>query len=265
MELTDAVRIALAPSAVAEALSDLALVRASLENCETFSKLPGGEYSLTLTVPVGPLRGRYDVRLHVSNTHTDAGTGADPRAEGAVFPALRRVINFKAGAAGVGSLRGQVEIALDGSAPEAEQPPGDEARTTRIDYAIWTTLTGPLAALPPGQIENALQGLAEDFFAEFAAVVEAKHGKRPNRAGAGAWSRRQHVFLRPISLAGLAHRGAGHDTPAPAAWGRLSTLLFGQRGTHGFERREPQAMPIWAWALAIVIVGALLYLLHRIQ
>lgn len=260
MELTDAVRISLPPSAVADALADLALIRASLENCEAFSRLPVGEFALTLTVPVGALRGRYDVRLHVSQA--DAGD----RAEGGPFRALRRVINFKAAAAGVGSLRGQVEIALDNEVSAAEQHAGDAAAsTTRIDYAIWTTLTGPLAGLSPGQVENALQELAEDFFAEFAAVVEAKHGKRPNRAVAGAWSRRQHVFLRPISLAGLAHRSAHHEASTSAPPGRLSSLPLGQRGEHGVDRREPQAMPVWAWALAIVIVGALLYLLRRLQ
>jgi hypothetical protein len=45
----------------------------------------------------------------------------------------------------------------------------------------------------------------------------------------------------------------------------LSGLLLGARGSHGLERREPRAMPPWAWALAIIIVGALLYLLHRLQ
>lgn len=261
MEMTDAVRICLAPSAVAHALSDPALVRASLENCETFSRLPDGEFLLTLTVPVGPLRGRYDVRLHISEGDATPDCPAEPGA----FRALRRVINFKAGAAGVGSLRGQVEIALDGEVPAAEQHASGAGPTTRIDYAIWTTLTGPLAGLPLGQVENALQALAEDFFAEFAAVVEAKHGKRPNRATAGGWSRRQHVFLRPISLAGLAHRKGRNETATPSPPGRLIGLLLGQRGTHGLDRREPRAMPVWAWALAIVIVGTLLYLLHRLQ
>jgi carbon monoxide dehydrogenase subunit G len=250
MELTDAVRVDLAPAAVAQALSDLALVRASLENCETFTRLPDGEFALTFTVPVGPLRGRYEVRLHLADVEDS------PEREPARV--LHRVINFKAGAAGVGSLRGQLEIALEPAGS------GDAAQTTRIDYAIWTTLTGPLAALPPGQIENALQALAEDFFAEFAAVVEAKHGKRPNRAAPAGWSRRQHVFLRPINLAGLVHRSPHVDAPSPAS-GRLSGLLLGARGSHGLERREPRAMPPWAWALAIVIVGALLYLLHRLQ
>ena len=123
MELTDAVRIPLAPAAVAEALSDLPLVRASLENCEAFSRLPSGEYALTLTVPVGPLRGRYEVRLHVSDA--DTGAEADRQLETGAFRALRRVINFKAGAAGVGSLRGQVEMALDGDMPNPEHHSGD--------------------------------------------------------------------------------------------------------------------------------------------
>ena len=39
MELTDALRIPLAPSAVREALQDIALLRASLENCEAFTRL----------------------------------------------------------------------------------------------------------------------------------------------------------------------------------------------------------------------------------
>ena len=58
MELTDALRIPLAPSAVRDALQDIALLRASLENCETFSRTPNGEYALTLTVQLGPLRAR---------------------------------------------------------------------------------------------------------------------------------------------------------------------------------------------------------------
>lgn len=276
MELTDAVRIPLAPAAVAEALSELALVRTSLENCEAFSKLSDGEYALTFTVPVGPLRGRYDVRVHVS----DVDVHADPQSGRAPIRALHRVINFKAGAAGVGSLRGQIEIALyeevssdidpDVGLGEAQPAQPTEvvlsAQTTRVDYAIWTTLTGPLAALPPGQIENALQELAEDFFQEFAAVVVAKHGKGPNRAAPGAASRRQHIFLRPINLAGFSHRNIRADVLASAQHGRLSSLLLGHRDAHGLgDRQAPQAMPPWAWALAIILVGALLYLLHCVN
>ena len=58
MELNDALRIPLAPSVVREALQDLALLRASFDHCESLIRLAHGEYALTLTVPLGPLRAR---------------------------------------------------------------------------------------------------------------------------------------------------------------------------------------------------------------
>jgi carbon monoxide dehydrogenase subunit G len=279
MELTDALRIPLAPSAVWNALRDIALMRASLENCESFARLPSGETALTLTVPLGPLRARYEVRAHVASQDGQASDLSNT---------LRRTLNFKARAVGVGSLRGQIDVALspDGRGagftgagqPGAGQPgagqdgagrtgsgdPEDgaaqvtEAQATRIDYAVWATLTGPLAELPPRQIENALHELADDFFAEFCAVVEAKHGKRPNRARVGH-SRRQHVFLRPINLAGLGRRPSGHD-PLGALAGRAASMLVNSRAAH--RAPSPQVMPAWAWAVVIVVVAALLYALR---
>src|SRR5580698_5464458 len=174
MQLNDALRIALAPSDVWDALQDLALLRASLDNCESFTRLASGEYALTLTVPLGPLRARYEVRAHVASKNA-----TEPDAP-------HRALNFKARAEGVGSLRG------------------------RIDDSVWATLAGPLAELPTRQLENALHELADDFFTEFCAVVQAKHGQGPNRAR-GTHSRRQHVFLRPINLGGMARRVRPHD------------------------------------------------------
>lgn len=260
MELTDALRIPLAPSAVRDALQDIALLRASLENCEGFSRLPSGEYAVTLTVPLGPLRARYEVRAHL--TSAQARFALDPLSNEAADrragpDSMHRTLSFKACATGVGSLRGQIDIMLgdDGPAGEAE-----EADSTRIDYSVWATLTGPLAELPPRQIENALHELADDFFAEFCAVVEAKHGKRANRAAGGA--RRQHVFLRPINMAGLGRRSWDHNA-AHALGGRAAGTLASPRGAHGLHRASsPQAMPAWAWAAAVVLVAALLYGAH---
>jgi len=61
MELNDALRIPLAPSEVWDALQDLALLRASLENCESLRQLQGGEYALAMTVPLGPWGGPFPV------------------------------------------------------------------------------------------------------------------------------------------------------------------------------------------------------------
>jgi carbon monoxide dehydrogenase subunit G len=122
MELNDALRIPLAPSDVWDALQDLALLRASLDNCESFTRFAHGEYELIMTVPLGPLRARYQARAHV------AGQDSGPA------DAQRRTINFKARAEGIGALRGQIEVRLraDENAHGA-----DRERSTRIDYTIW--------------------------------------------------------------------------------------------------------------------------------
>lgn len=243
MELNDALRIPLAPSVVWEALQDSALVRASVEHCESFRRLGPGEYALTLTVPLGPLRARYEVRAHIA---TDAA---------AVPLAPRRVLSFRARADGIGSLRGQIDVAL-----RADDHPGGPAgirscMSTRIDYSVWATLTGPLADLPSRQIENALHEVADDFFSEFCAVVEAKHGTGPNRA-AGKEPRRSHVFLRPIGLAGVARRA--HQLQQHYG----STLSGRATGTLHHES-TPHAMPNWAWAALIFFVALLFYMARR--
>ncbi|RKF29788.1 CoxG family protein [Paraburkholderia fungorum] len=245
MELNDALRIPLAPSDVWDALQDLALLRASLDNCESFTRLGHGEFALTMTVPLGPLRARYEARAHV------AGQDFGPA------EAQRRTINFKARAEGIGALRGQIEVKL--RADDTSHGIGRE-RGTRIDYTIWATSSGPLAELPTRQLEHALHQLADDFFDEFGAVVRAKHGQGPNRAR-GSAARRQHVFLRPIALSGIARRARmdhGHTLTGRAA----SASHGGSHGvTHGVSHHDssPHALPNWAWAAMIFLVALLLY------
>lgn len=228
MELNDALRIPLAPSVVRASLEDIALLRASFDHCESFVQLAHGEYALTLTVPLGPLRARYDVRAHITSEQGDA--------EGQP----RRILNFKARADGIGALRGQIEIVLypDASADDA----------TRIEYVVWATATGPLAELPARHIEHALHEWADDFFSEFCEVVQAKHGLAPNLARASE-QRRQHVFLRPASLQ------AGTKRPQIQ---HLNSALTG-RAASALHHRESNPVPPWAWAAMIVLVALLLY------
>ncbi|MBB2929702.1 CoxG family protein [Paraburkholderia silvatlantica] len=241
MELNDALRIPLEPAAVWAALQDVALVRASMEHCESFRRLGPGEYAITLTVPLGPLRARYEVRAHIAND----------TAQVPLTP--RRVLSFRARADGIGSLRGQIDVALRPEERAATREPGTGKDVdTRIDYSVWATLTGPLSELPARQIENALHELADDFFTEFCAVVAVKHGQAPNRV-AGEPPRRQHVFLRPINLAGLARRA--HILPQHHAGGTLS----GRAASMLNHEPPPHAMPYWAWAAMIFFVALLLY------
>ncbi|MCC8394095.1 carbon monoxide dehydrogenase [Paraburkholderia sp. MMS20-SJTR3] len=247
MELNQAVRIPLAPAEVWDALQDLALLRASLDNCESLTRLAHGEYALTMTVPLGPLRARYEARAHV------AGQDSGPA------DAQRRTINFKARAEGVGALRGQIEVRLraDDSAHG-----GARERGTRIDYTIWATSSGPLAELPVRQLENALHQLADDFFTEFDGVVRAKHGTGPNRAR-GAAPRRQHVFLRPISLGAIARRTRIEHASALGGRAASASHSWSQGGSH--HEPGPHVVPHWAWAGMIFVVALLLYLVRWIS
>ncbi|EAY63838.1 hypothetical protein BCPG_02139, partial [Burkholderia cenocepacia PC184] len=81
MELNDTLRVPLAPTVVRDALEDLALLRASFDHCESFVKLAHGEFALTITVPLGPLRARYDVRAHAAAEQGRRRRSAAPRAQ----------------------------------------------------------------------------------------------------------------------------------------------------------------------------------------
>ncbi|WP_153101039.1 CoxG family protein [Paraburkholderia hayleyella] len=250
MELNDALRIPLALSDVSAALQDIALLRASLDHCETFERLPNGGYRLMLVVPLGPLRACYEIRAHVASQRAN-----DAMAAQAAVPA-QRTLNFKARADGIGSLRGQISIELgaDDGAGQPDTEPG-----TRIDYSVWAMSAGALAELPARQIENALHELADDFFTEFCAVIQAKHGVGPNHARRDNAVGRQHVFLRPIHLGVAVTRHArGRDDMLT---GRTAGSL---RSAHGMVREEPvpHAMPYWVWAAMIFFAALLLYLVR---
>ncbi|SAK71679.1 CoxG family protein [Caballeronia ptereochthonis] len=260
MEVTDAFRVPLDPAHVREALGDLALVRASLDNCESFTRTPSGEYALTLIVPLGALRARYDVRAHSAGRTRQAAHEEGENAESAEL-AYARTLSFKARGEGVGSLRGQIAVALN---------PDDGGDATWIEYTVWATVSGPLAGLPSRQIENALRDGADDFFAEFCEVVRAKHGL-PSLRAAGESAARRHVFLRPSSMSAAFSRRSG-AMRGPAADAHASGVLRHRLHGHGFAHHEhdhshdphPLGLPGWAWAAMLVCVALFAYFAQHI-
>ncbi|SAK38910.1 carbon monoxide dehydrogenase subunit G [Caballeronia hypogeia] len=261
MEVTDALRVPLDPEHVREALGDLALLRASLDNCESFSRTPGGEYVLTLIVPLGALRARYEIRAHAAGRTRQAAHVEGESADEPADAAYARTLSFKARGEGVGSLRGQIAVALN---------PHDGGNATWIEYTVWATVSGPLASLPSRQIENALREGADEFFAEFCEVVRAKHGL-PSMRAAGESAARRHVFLRPGSMsAALSRRASGPrglDADAHAS-GVLRHRLHG----HGFAHHDrdhshdphPLGLPGWAWAAMLICIALFAYFAQHI-
>ncbi len=94
MEVSETLRGPLAPKHVREALSDLTLLRASLDNCELFTRTPNGECVLTLTV-----RARYDIRVHAEGHTRQAAAFCEPH-----NPVYTRTLSFKVRGDGVGSV-----------------------------------------------------------------------------------------------------------------------------------------------------------------
>ncbi|WP_186035254.1 CoxG family protein [Burkholderia gladioli] len=226
MELNDALRVALAPSKVWAALHDLALLRASVEHCEALTRLSQDDYTLVLTVPLGPLRARYEVRVHLQPT-----SGGRPR----------RNLVFIARTEGGGLLRGQLDVRLSGHRVA-------DGLVTRIHYTIRATAAGPLAELPPRQVEQGLRRLADDFFSEFAASLLAKFGLAPNLATAEP--RHRHVFLRPDGLSAALRRARERSAFGGALAGRAG-------GAMPDGRTSGVAVPAWVWlaVVALVVVG----------
>jgi carbon monoxide dehydrogenase subunit G len=263
MEVTDALCVPLDPAHVREALGDLALLRASLDNCESFTRTPGGEYVLTLIVPLGALRARYEIRAHAAGRTRQAArapgeTTETTESDDAVYA---RTLSFKARGEGVGSLRGQIAVALN---------PDDDGAATWIEYTVWATVSGPLAGLPARQIENALREGADDFFAEFCEVVRAKHAL-PSMRAAGERTERRHVFLRPSAMSAAFSRRSG-AMRGPSADAHASGVLRHRLNGHGFVHHErdhshdphPLGLPVWAWAAMLVCVALFAYLAQHI-
>ncbi len=225
MELNDALRIPLAPADVWAGLQDLALLRASAEHCEALTRLSPDDYTLALVVPYGPLRARYEVRVHL------------PPAAVPNHGRPRRTLVFIARTEGGGVLRGQLEVRLG-------MQRGGELPGTRIHYAIRATAAGPLAELRYRQIEQGLYRFADDFFSEFSTTLLARHGLAPNLASTGP--RRRHVFLRPDGLS-AALRRARTRPPFGALSNRAPGLLPN-------ERANGLVVPAWVWLALVLLV-----------
>ncbi|WP_250463338.1 SRPBCC domain-containing protein [Caballeronia sp. GAFFF2] len=255
MEVTEALRVPLDPAHVKAALSDLTLLRASLDNCESFTLTPSGEYVLTLVMPIGALRARYEIRAHIARRRRLAQ--ADESQE---IDDDTSTLSFKARGEGVGSLRGQIAVAVNAE---------DGGADTWIEYTVWATVSGPLAALPPRQIENALHEAADDFFAEFCEVVRAKYGLPSARAEQGAVPRR-HLFLRPGSMSAAFSRRGGATARAMGGTsvdGAATNVLRHRLAAHGLVRRSrdgagaPRVFGLlaWAWLAMLVCVGLFVF------
>lgn len=145
MELSGEARVAAAPGAVWDGLTDPALLGRLIPGCESMTGSPEDGYDLTVAQGVGGLSARLSGRFDL--TDVEPGQGCRIAAEGR--------------GAAAGLARGGARVRL--------LP--DEAGT-RIAYEVHAALGGRLSKVPAFIVRAVARRMVERFFDRFRAEVE---------------------------------------------------------------------------------------------
>ena len=273
MEVTDALRVPLDPAHVREALGDLALLRASLDNCESFARLPGGEYALTMIVPLGALRARYEIRAHTAGRTRQA---AHPEGEADA-----------ASPAGASSPPPPTTTPARSASRRAAKASGRCAGRSRSRSIRTRTANRRGSNTPSGrrfQVRSRAcrRGRSKTRCAKWptsSSPNSAKWCVRSTACRRFARSRkpasRRHVFLRPSTMSAAFSRRAVSIRRASFArlppMPRAACCITGCRGTgsgrHDRDHSDdphPLGLPGWAWATMLVCVALFAFFAQRV-
>lgn len=168
-----------------EALNDIDLLRQSIPGCESISATGENEFDLVVAAAVGPVKARFKSRLKLLD----------------VTPPESYTMQFdgQGGPAGFGKGTAKVKlIEVD-------------ARTTTLDYTVNAQVGGKIAQIGSRLVDMAAQKLAQDFFANFRRLIEARYPAAPLPEAAGATA----------GAAGAATKGLGFFARLVAAIRRL--------------------------------------------
>jgi len=181
------------------ALNDPEILKQSIPGCEEIDKLSDTELQAKVTAKVGPVKARFGGKVTLSDL--DPPNGYKITGEGS------------GGAAGFAKGGATVRLAdADGG-------------TTRLSYTVEAHVGGKLAQIGSRLIDATARKMAGDFFARFAAIVDAPQAEAAAQAAGTA------AAPPPVPA-----------TPAPQG-GRLSPL-------------------VWI-GLLVIVVAAILYFVSR--
>lgn len=145
MELCGEARIAAPRDLVWQALNDPDVLQASIPGCEELQRTADNEFTAKVVSRVGPIKARFAGKVTLSNI--DAPRGYTLTGEG------------NGGAAGF--VRSDIAVSL-------EEP---EAAVTLLRYGVRANIGGKLAQLGSRMVDAAARKAADEFFAQFGAVV----------------------------------------------------------------------------------------------
>ncbi len=159
MDMTGEQRIAAPKQVVWDALNDADALKGSIPGCKEVLKKSDTEFSAKVVLAVGPVKASFAGEVTLSDI--DAPNGYTLSGQGS------------GGAAGFGKGEAKVTLSEDGG-------------ETVITYTAHATVGGKLAQIGQRLIDSTSKKLAKQFFANFAAYLEAQEGPAVTPAAAPA-------------------------------------------------------------------------------
>ena len=149
MEMTGEHRIPAPRQRVWEALNDPAVLKECIPGCQSVEKVSDSEMAATVVAKVGPVKATFNGKVTFSNV--DPPNGYTITGEG------------KGGVAGFAKGGADVVLKEDGA-------------ETVLQYSAKAQVGGKIAQLGARLADSTSQKLAQQFFADFNAVVSEKPG-----------------------------------------------------------------------------------------
>jgi len=153
MEMVGEARIAAPRDLVWQALNDPEILQSSIPGCEELQRTADNEFTAKVVSKVGPIKARFAGKVTLSNI--DAPRSYTLTGEG------------HGGAAGF--VRSDIDVSL-----EAPEP-----AITVLRYGVKANIGGKLAQLGSRMVDAAARKAADEFFAQFGAVVARKAESAP--------------------------------------------------------------------------------------
>jgi len=149
MDMSGEYRIPAPRQTVWEALNDPEVLKASLPGCEQFEKAGENAFTARVRAKVGPVSARFNGKVNLLNLEPPQGYRIEGEGQG--------------GAAGF--AKGGATVTLT-----------EQGTDTVLTYEANASVGGKLAQIGSRLIDGAARKTADDFFANFSAIVAEKAG-----------------------------------------------------------------------------------------
>jgi carbon monoxide dehydrogenase subunit G len=220
MDMTGEYRIQAPRAAVWAALNDPETLKQVITGCEELTKVSDTEFHAKVTAKVGPVKAKFGGKILLSDLDPPNGYTINGEGQG--------------GAAGF--AKGGAKVRLE------EVPEG-----TLLKYEVHAQIGGKLAQIGSRLIDGAAHKMADEFFGDFAQVVQARAAEA---SAAGAVD--------------AAATGAATVSPGPVREPEPAAMPKAQPAAAETPPSQTGLPPVvWISGLIVVVGGALWYFLRR--